>query len=396
VGTTARGARSPLVIERGRGGDKIPLLANPGAPTDHLLRSPRPFLFDLRPRVTSSTEPLDEGEIEVPVASGHDESDLGFGRVVSQNNRGRFLSREGRPSSRKYGLGNQWAERFYLRALNARWPEFLTWVVGGILLVNGVFALLFRALGESAIVGGAEMGLDDPFLRALAFSVGVFTTAGTGTMHAVGTTATWLLILEAIAGPITLVAVGGLLIARLTRPRTSIRFSESAVIAPYEGGRAFMFRIANASPGELSDVRARVNLIWFEEVDGKRERDFVELALERTAVEFFTLHWTVVHPITADSPLAGVTPAKLAAAEAEFVISLSAHEETFATRVTRRASYTWDEVRWDVKFSNIYAAAPAGVIAIDVDRLSRTDPLPEGATSQPAELESLPRGPRAV
>lgn len=338
----------------------------------------------------------EEGEEVVPVASGHDESDLGFGRVVSQNSRGRFISREGQPSSRKYGLGRQWAERFYLRALNARWLEFTTWMVGGILLVNGVFALLYRALGEGAIAGGGEMGLDDPFLRTLVFSVGVFTTVGTGTMHAVGPTANWLLIIQSLAGPITLVLVAGLLIARLTRPRTAIRFSESAVIAPYEGGRAFMFRIANVSPGELSDMRARVNLVWFVDNDGERERDFVELALERSTVEFFTLHWTVVHPITADSPLAGVTPAQLAAAEAEFVISLSAHEETFSTRVTRRASYTWDEVRWDVKFSNIYAAAPAGVIAIDVDRISRTDALPEGTTSRPAALESAPRVPRAV
>ena len=347
--------------------------------------------------MTPPSDALEEGdEALVPAATGHDETDLGFGRVASQNSRGRFLSREGVPSSRKYGLGSQWAERFYLRALNARWPEFLTWVVGGILLVNGAFALVYRALGEGAIAGGGEMGLDDPFLRALVFSVGVFTTVGTGTMHAVGATANWVLILESLAGPITLVFVGGLLIARLTRPRASIRFSESAVIAPYEDGRAFMFRMANMNPGELIDVQARVNLIWFEEIDGKRERDFVQLKLERTSVEFFTLHWTVVHPITAESPLAGVTPAKLASSEAEFVVSLSAHEETFSTRVTRRASYTWDEVRWDVKFANIYAAAPAGVIAIDVDRISRTDALPDGATSQPAALESAPHTLRTV
>lgn len=343
------------------------------------------------------TDPIparEEGEEEVPVASGHDETDLGFGRVVSQNSRGRFISREGQPSSRKYGLGNQWAERFYLRALNARWPEFAIWMVGSILLVNGAFALVYDALGDGALAGGGEMGLDDPFLRALSFSVGVFTTVGTGTMHAVGPTANWVFIIESVAGPLTLVFAGGLLIARLTRPRATIRFSESAVVAPYEEGRAFMFRIANMRPGELSDVQARVSLVWFEETDGKRERDFRELKLERTSVEFFTLHWTVVHPITAESPLAGITPAKLAAAEAEFVIALSAHEETFSTRVTRRASYTWDEIRWDVKFSNVYAAAPAGIIAIDVDRLSRTDALPEGTTSLPASLESLPRGPR--
>lgn len=372
------------------------LLASPAALADHLFVLSTFSVFDLRPGLTASTDAREEDEREVPVASGHDETDLGFGRVVSQNGRGRFLSREGVPNSRKYGLGSQWAERFYLRALNARWPEFMTWVVGAVLLLNGVFALVYDALGEGAIAGGAEMGLDDPFLRALGFSIGVFTTVGTGTMHAVGPTANWVVILESLAGPITLVFVGGLLIARLTRPRLSIRFSESAIIAPYEGGRAFMFRMANMKPGELSDVRARVNLIWFEETDGKRERDYRELTLERSSVEFFALHWTVVHPITTESPLAGITPAQLAAAEAEFVISLSAHEETFSTRVTHHASYTWDEVRWNVKFSNIYAAAPAGIIAIDVDRISRTEALPEGATSQPAALESAPHPLRTV
>ena len=73
-----------------------------------------------------------------------------------------------------------------------------------------------------------------------------------------------------------------------------------------------MFRIVNLQPGELSDVQVRVNLARFEDFGGSRERNFHALALERNSVEFFTLHWTVVHPITADSPLAGVTPESLA------------------------------------------------------------------------------------
>jgi inward rectifier potassium channel len=137
----------------------------------------------------------------------------------------------------------------------------------------------------------------------------------------------------------------------------------------------------------LSDVQARVNLAWFEDVKGAREREFHQLALERSSVEFFNLHWTVVHPITADSPLAGVTPEKLADAQAEFLIYMNALEETFSTRVTTRSSYVWDEVRWDVKFASIFANAPEGMIAIDVDRLSRTERLEEGATRRPAALE---------
>jgi inward rectifier potassium channel len=168
-----------------------------------------------------------------------------------------------------------------------------------------------------------------------------------------------------------------------------IGFSESAVIAPYQGGRGFMFRIVNLEPGELSDVQARVNLNRFEDVNGVRERRFHQLALERNSVEFFTLHWTVVHPITADSPLAGVTPESLADSQAEFLIFVNALEQTFSTRVSTRSSYIWDEVRWDVKFASIFASAPDGVIAIDVERLSRTERLPDGATRFPAALEKV-------
>ena len=51
-----------------------------------------------------------------------------------------------------------------------------------------------------------------------------------------------------------MVACGGLIIARLTRPRMELRFTESAITAPYEGGRAFMFRMVNTRPSDLSDV----------------------------------------------------------------------------------------------------------------------------------------------
>ena len=318
---------------------------------------------------------------------GPEPSDLGFGRVVAQAVRGRFLRRDGEPNSKKYGLGAQRAARLYLAALATSWPVFIGWMMGLLLLANGVFALAYLALGDGALRGTELMGLEDPFLRAFTFSVGVFTTTGTGLLHAYGPTANWLVNFESFMGPIALVVAFGLLLARLTRPRMRLGFSESAIVAPYDGGRGLMFRIVNLQPGQLSDVQARVNLVWFEEVNGKRERAFHQLALERNSVEFFNLHWTVVHPITADSPLAGVTPEKLADSQAELLIFMNALEETFSTRVTTRSSYIWDEVRWDVKFASIFANAPEGLIAIDVDRLSRTERLDDGATRRPAELE---------
>lgn len=340
--------------------------------------------------------PDDDTPSAAPPPAGEN-SDLGFGRFVAQQVRGRFLSHDGVPTSRKYGLGAQRAARFYLAALSVPWPSFMAWLVGALLLVNGIFALAYIALGDGTLQGGQVMGLDDPFLRALSFSVGVFTTVGTGSMFASGPTAHWLFILESLTGPLILLASGGVVIARLTRPRMRIRFSESAIVAPYEGGRGLMFRIVNAQPSELSDVQARVNLALFENIDGRRERNFHQLELERNSVEFFTLHWTVVHPIDANSPLRGMTPDTLRESEAEFLILVNGHEETFSTRVTTRGSYLWDEVRWDVKFASVFASAPDGVLAIDVDRLDRVERLAEGTTSQPAAKEAdVAPGPRAV
>ncbi len=313
-----------------------------------------------------------------------EDRDLGFGRLVAQRVRGRLLSRDGAPRSKKYGLGAQRGERFYLAALNASWAAFFGWTFGALLLVNGVFTLAYLALGTRAIDGVASLGVDDPFLRAFAFSVGVFTTTGTEGMHAVGATTLWLVVFESLVGPFTLLGAGGLLIARLTRPRMQLRFSDSAIVAPYEGGRALMFRLVNLAPSELTDVHVNVNLAWFEEIDGHRERNFHRLALERDSVEFFTLHWTVVHPLTADSPLHGATPETLRAAEAEIVVLVNAHEENFSTRVTRRASYVAEEIRWDARWASMFVSDTDGAIAIDVERLDRTERLEPGTTSTPA------------
>jgi len=316
------------------------------------------------------------------------ENDLGFGRVVTERARGRFLNKDGTPNSRKYGLGGQTWPRLYLRALAASWPQFLTWVVGIALLIAGVFAIGYRSLGTGALQGTDQLGLTDPFFVAFTYSVAILTGVGAGPIVAVGSTAQWLTILESIGGLLGLALGGGLSLARLARPRANIRFSQRAVVAPYQGGRGLMFRLVNVEPSELSDVELNVSLAWYQRAGEKRERRFHQLRLERERVEFFNLHWTVVHPIDRASPLAGVTPDELREAKAELLVHAVAHEETFSTRVIARTSYLWDEVRWDVRFADMFVDSPDAIITVDVDRLDRVDRLEEGTTSLPAPAES--------
>jgi inward rectifier potassium channel len=329
---------------------------------------------------------IDQGSRLPPPTS--EESDLGFGRVLTEQVHGRFLNRDGVSRTYRYGLGSQYGERFYLGALSIGWLPFIGFVVGAMLLVNGIFALAYVALGSGALQGADASGVDDAFLRALSFSVGVFTTNGTGAIHAVGPSAHWLVVIESLLGPVMFLAAGGLLVARLTRPRMRLRFSESAVVAPYQDGRGLMFRMVNAQRGEVSAVRVSVTLVRYEQVDGRRERHFHQLDLERNFVEFFPLHLTVVHPIDADSPLRGATPDALRDSQAELLVQVSAHEETFSTRVTARSSYLWEDIRWDAKFANVFTSGPEGAVAIDVERLNRMERLAEGTTSVPAAPES--------
>jgi inward rectifier potassium channel len=285
-------------------------------------------------------------------------------------------------------MGSQTWARLYLRSLAVSWPQFLAWVVGLALLVAGVFAIGYRSLGDAALVGTDRMGLNDPFFAAFTYSVGILTGVGGGSVNAVGSTAQWITIFESIGGLVGLAVVGGLTLARLSRPRPHIRFSRRAAVAPYRGGRGLMFRLANAEPGELSDASVSLSLAWYELVNGSRERRFHQLSLERSKVEFFNLHWTVVHPIDKSSPLAGVTPEELREGKAEFLVLATAHEETFSTRVIARTSYLYDEIVWDAKFSDMFVDAPDGVITIDLNRLDRVDRLEEGTTRKPAASET--------
>ncbi len=107
--------------------------------------------------------------------------------------------------------------------------------------------------------------------------------------------------LESLLGLLSFALATGLLYGRFSRPQACLRFSTSAVVAPYRQITGFMFRLVNMRSNQLIEVEATVSLSF--EDPGSGMRRYTLLPLERSKIHLFPSNWTVVHPISEGSPL---------------------------------------------------------------------------------------------
>lgn len=297
--------------------------------------------------------------------------DLGLGRGLSERRGRRLLNRDGTFNVRRLGLA--FGERFapYHEVLELSWPRFLGLVSGLYLAVNVFFAAIYWLLGPGALSGFANDTSMERFGHAFFFSVQTFATIGYGQIGPTTLAANVVTVVEAFTGLLAVALLTGLIFARFARPSAAIRFSRQALVAPYERGLSLQFRMANRRASEMIDLEARVLFAHFVDTpDGRRLRRFTPLALERDRVTFFPTSWTVVHPITPESPLAGRTAADLAQMDAEFLVLVSGVDEVFATEVHARTSYRVDELVWGARFDEISVNDPDDSrLSVDISHL---------------------------
>ena len=292
--------------------------------------------------------------------------DLGFGSKVSSESRYRLLNRDGSFNVERDGLSFFKSMTLYHFMIRVSWTKFYLIALGSYLGVNAIFGLLYLLLWPEALSGTTITGIDSAFLDAFFFSVQAFTTVGFGQVTPVGLGANLLFVFESFVGLLGFALATGFMFARFSRPHANIAYSEEAVIAPYEGGKALMFRIANARSSQLVDLSARVIFTCIE--GGKR--NFYKLSLERDKVTFFPLNWTIVHPITEDSPLSDKSREDLRKLDAEILVLLTGFDETFSQTVHSRSSYKYNEISWGARFANIFGVNEEGKIKIDMQGLS--------------------------
>jgi inward rectifier potassium channel len=285
---------------------------------------------------------------------------------------GRFLHKNGRPNIERRGLN--WIDRhsWYHTFLQlSRWKFF------GVLLliyvsINIVFATLYFIIGTEHLMGILGETAWERYLECFFFSTQTFTTLGYGRISPVGLVASTLATFEAFLGLLNFAIATGLFYGRFSRPQAFIQFSQNALIAPYRDGIAFMFRLAPFKNNYLSNAHVKLTLARTEEESGKMVNRFYSLPLEIEKVNTLNLSWTVVHPITEQSPFYGTTLGDWNQSQSEIMVFLEAFDDTFSNTVIARTSYIGSELVVGAKFIPMYHKSTDGrVTVMDLDKLNQ-------------------------
>ncbi len=296
-------------------------------------------------------------------------NDPGTGTKYSAYSK-RIINKDGSFNVLKRGLPPS-TRNTYQYLIQTGWGSFLLIVFLYLLVVNALFATIYFLVSPPSFA--AEWTGSGRWLECYFFSFQTFTTVGYGAMAPIGMAMGIISSFESIFGWVSFAIITGILYGRFSRPSARLMYSRNALIAPHEDGNALHFRIANKRRSNLMEMEATVMLMTVqrdENGNGILKRNFQRLPLQISYILFFPLNWTIVHPITPESPLYGKTENDLRTMDAEILIMIKGFDDTFSQVVHSRYSYKWDELIWGARFGSAYETQPSGDIELYFDRLS--------------------------
>lgn len=294
-------------------------------------------------------------------------NDLGLGDKIMTGG-GRLINKDGSFNIIREGH-TVWT--IYQNLVEMSWSRFLGLVTLFYGLINAFFALLFWLMGPQSLSGMANKNEFEQFTHAFFFSIQTFTTVGYGGITPETLGADLLASFDAFTGLLAFALATGILFARFAKPRAKIKFSKNAIITPYRDGNSLQFRIVNLRSNKIINLKAQVTMTWLEHTPTGKKRQFRQLALERDSVNLFPLNWTLVHPITEDSPLYKKNTSEIKKLETEIIVLIQGFDETFSQSVHVNSSYTCAEILSDRKFAPMYFARD-GATVLELDRLDET------------------------
>ncbi len=263
-----------------------------------------------------------------------------------------------------------WRDPYLLLRL-VSWPLFFGLILLGFLLINLIFVGLYR-LDPSGLRG---YGNTDPSILYL-FSAQTLGSAGVPSLQPVSLLGHGLVIAEHLVGLGYFALTTALIFARFSRSTARIRFSQVAVIHPWNGVDTLFFRVVNERRNTILDARLKA-VLAVDEVsqEGHRLRRLYPLPLIREDSIAFLLTWTGMHVIDAASPLARLSPAALAQGNGEIIVAFSGVDEDLERSIHARDSYPVEQIARGYCFEDMVETR-GDTRLIDLSRFNRIRPCP--------------------
>jgi inward rectifier potassium channel len=304
-----------------------------------------------------------------------EERELGFGSK-NYNNSVRFLNQDGSLNVTRSGLGGINNIDIYHWLISASLKKLIAIILSSYVIINLLFAGIYYLIGAQHF-GGLDAEVDSEFQKFMGlffFSAQTITTLGYGHIYPIGNTASIAAAVESLLGLLSFAFATGILYGRFSKPTAHILYSKNMLIAPYQGKTAVMFRITNKKQYELIESEANLSISISNPETQKRE--FFNLKLEISKINFLALTWTLVHAIDENSPLFGLTASDLEIRDAEFIILIKAINDTYSQTVYSRNSYKYMDIIENAKFKPLkQEASKSGRLKISVTDIHLYDKL---------------------
>ncbi len=299
-----------------------------------------------------------------------EENELGFGSKTSAQ-KTRLINKDGSFNIDRIEQSRLGSASIYHALITMSWRKFNVIVFTYFVIINVFFAGCYYFSGMDGLIGWAAASEKDKFMEAFFFSTQTLSTVGFGRISPGNNISSSIAAIESLVGLLGFALATGLLYGRFSRPVARLIFSKNAIIAPFKGGTAFQFRLANKMRNsQIIDMNCRVTLAKLETENGVKIRRFRPIELELKNIIFFPMSWTINHPINEDSPLWGMCAQDMKDADLEFLISLNGFDDTFSQNVNTRYSYTHEELIYGAKFISVFSTNSKGQTSQDLKKLS--------------------------
>jgi inward rectifier potassium channel len=253
--------------------------------------------------------------------------------------------------------------------LRTSWPIALGAIVLAWLAINAVFADLYLT------VGGIATMRPRSFWDAFCFSVQTMGTIGYGSMYPTTVAANVIMIAESVTSLIVTAVATGMLFAKFSRATSRVVFSERIVIGPMNGVPTLMLRVGNARGNSILEATVRLAYTRTERMkEGTSFYRMIDLRPSRDRSPAMARTWTVLHPITPESPLYGATPESIAREDGEFLVTVVGIDDTSLQQVHARARYLDREVVWGARHADVLSEDRDGNLVLDVRRFDDIEP----------------------